>query len=176
MADKELDDVTDSGALDGTERFHVVKGAPGSANSRKALISRIYDWLKSKSDAIFLTSAHGATMRWHTLEEEITLTGASVSSTIQFPANALSVCVAMRVTEAVTGGVTGIQIGTATWPQKYGNAIPILALGATYASAPVWEVLTSPASIQLLPAGAASFTAGKVRATIFVLTFSAATS
>lgn len=175
MASKELDALTDSGALDGTERFHIVKGTSGSGNSRKALISRIYDWLKAKSDAIFLTSPHGATMRWHTLEEEITLSGASVLSTIQFPANACGVVVALRVTEAVTGA-TGIQIGTATWPQKYGNAIPVIALGATYASPPILEYYSAAASLQLLPAGGASFTAGKVRATIFVLTFAAATS
>lgn len=103
---------------------------------------------------------HGAGLAMVTVEEEITLSGASVSTTIAFPNQCVIVGASVRVTQAITGA-TSFQVGDASSATRYGSAINVSlgtmnqgTIGPTgnYASTPV---IVAPTS--------GSFTGGKVR-------------
>jgi hypothetical protein len=111
-------------------------------------------------------SAHGAALALEIVEEELTLAGASVTSSIAIPNGSICFGVSERVTEAVTGA-SSFKVGISGETAKFGDLLG-LSLGSTnfgiigptafYADTPI-----------VVTANGANFTTGKVRLAIHVL-------
>jgi hypothetical protein len=111
-------------------------------------------------------SAHGASLAIQIIEEELTLSGASVASTIAIPNGSICFGVSERVTQAVTGA-SSFKVGIAGELNKFGDLLG-LSLGSTnfgiigptafYANTPV-----------VITANGSNFTGGKIRLAIHVL-------
>lgn len=116
---------------------------------------------------------HGAGLAMITAEEELTLSGASVSTIIAFPNQCVIVGASVRVTQAITGAPS-FQVGDGSGATRYGSALSV-SLGTTnqgtigpssnYASTPV---IVTPTS--------GSFTGGKVRVALHYMQITPPTS
>ncbi|CAH1656813.1 conserved hypothetical protein [Hyphomicrobiales bacterium] len=118
-------------------------------------------------------SSHGATTGFAIVEEECTLTGASVTSGIVIPDRTIVLAVTERVTAAVTGA-TSFSVGIAGEATKFGNLlgvslgsrnIGVIGPTAFYADTPL-----------LITANGSAFTGGKLRVAIHYARFDAASS
>jgi hypothetical protein len=116
-------------------------------------------------------SAFGAGSRFEILEQEVTLSGASVATTVVIPNRAIVHGVSTRTSVAVTGATT-YSCGVAGETGKFGsslgvtkNASNIGVIGPTayYADTPV-----------VLTAAGGNFTGGKVRVAIHLMRLDAA--
>jgi len=111
-------------------------------------------------------SAHGASLKLDIIEEELSLSGASATSSIAIPNGSICFGVSERVTEAVTGA-SSFRVGISGETNKFGDLLG-LSLGSTnfgiigptafYADTPI-----------VVTANGANFTGGKVRLAIHVL-------
>jgi hypothetical protein len=111
-------------------------------------------------------SVNGANLKLDIIEEELPLSGASVTSSIAIPNGSICFGVSERVTEAVTGA-SSFKVGISGEAAKFGDLLG-LSLGSTnfgivgptafYADTPV-----------VVTANGANFTGGKVRLAIHVL-------
>lgn len=110
-----------------------------------------------------LRSAHGAETRAGLLEEELTLAGAFVASTVQIPAGSLVWAVSERVTQLVTGA-TSFGVGISGTPGKFGSALS-LALGSTNRGLIGPDPFYADTPVRITSAGG-NFTGGKVRIAI----------
>jgi len=136
-----------------------------------ALIHDGENWTPLSSTFKALTAARSpffAATRFEILEQEVTLSGASVATTVMIPARAIVLGVSTRISAAITGA-TSYSCGVAGEAGKFGaalgvakNASNVGVIGPTayYADTPV--VITS--------AGGA-FTGGKVRVSIHAMRF-----
>ena len=113
-------------------------------------------------------SSFGANTRFEILEQEVTLSGASVATTVVIPNRAIVHGVSTRTSVAVTGA-TSYSCGVAGDVGKFGaslggakNASNVGVIGPTafYADTPV-----------VITAAGGSFTAGKVRVAIHLMRF-----
>ena len=111
-------------------------------------------------------SGHGASLALQIMEEELTLSGASVTTTTTIPNGSICFGVSERVTAAVTGA-SSFKVGISGELNKFGDLLGLLpgsinfgVIGPTafYANAPVVITANGPA-----------FTGGKVRLAIHVL-------
>ena len=125
------------------------------------------DW--SGPDVVTLAAApNGAESRFVTVEEELTLSGASTSSTIEIPDRAIVFCVSTRTTEAVTG-VWQYHCGIAGEAEKFGGYLGI-ALGSTNAGVIGPQAFYADTPIVITANGdTGSFTGGKVRIALHYL-------
>jgi hypothetical protein len=102
------------------------------------------------------------------LEEELTLTGASVTSTIMIPSRSIVEAVCVRTTHHVTGAAA-YDCGVTGETTKYGGRLSVFAdsvnIGVTGPTA-----FYSPTSI-ILTAQGGSFTGGRVRVSIHYKTY-----
>jgi hypothetical protein len=121
------------------------------------------DFLGTSTPPVAVTSVHGAKSELKILEEELTLTGASVTSTVAIPNGSICYGVSERVTLAVTGA-TSFKVGISGELNKFGDLLDIHAgstnfgiIGPTafYADMPV-----------IVTANGSNFTGGKVRIAI----------
>jgi hypothetical protein len=87
------------------------------------------DFLGTSTPSAAVTSAHGAKSEMKILEEELTLTGANVTSTIAIPNGSICYGVSERVTLAVTGA-TSFKVGISGETNKFGDLLG-LSLGST---------------------------------------------
>lgn len=111
-------------------------------------------------------SAHGASLSPQVIEEEVTLSGASVASTMVIPNGSICFGVSERVTVPVTGA-SSFKVGVAGETAKFGDLLGLSAgstnfgiIGPTafYADTPV-----------VITANGANFTGGKTRLAVHVL-------
>lgn len=169
MADKEVAALTAATALSGAEVLHLVQGG----NSRKATVDQIGASGNAKTVRDLVQSASGAKIGIEIREEELTLSGASTTSTIVFPARSICLGVTSRTTTAVTGAPS-YGVGVTGTPTKFGGA-----LGASVGSSNIGiigpEALYADTPIVITPTSG-SFTGGKVRIAACFLTFGALTT
>ncbi|MBD8894045.1 DUF2793 domain-containing protein [Roseibium litorale] len=111
-------------------------------------------------EAIVSSTLHGAQSRIVTVEEELSLTGASVSSSIVIPDRAICFGVSTRTTEAITGA-TSYNCGISGEASKFGGALGIAA-GSTNAGVIGPQAFYIDTTITIT-ANMSSFTGGKVR-------------
>ncbi|WP_417691556.1 DUF2793 domain-containing protein [Roseibium sp.] len=110
-------------------------------------------------------SPSGAESRIGTVEEELTLSGASVSSSIVIPDRAIVFGVSSRTTEAVTG-VWQYHVGISGEAEKFGGYLGI-AEGSTNAGVIGPQAFYADTPILITANGdTGSFTGGKVRVVI----------
>lgn len=108
--------------------------------------------------------ANGQSSRFTCLTEQTTLSGATTSSAIQFPANSSVVNVTVRVTTSITGATT-FDLGDAAASTRYGNAYAI-ASGTTGVTAGLGSTNYDTATAVLYTANGSAFTGGVVRLTL----------
>lgn len=118
-------------------------------------------------------SPFGAQTRFELTEEEVTLTGAFVDSTVAIPARAIVFGVSTRTTQAITGA-TSYDCGIAGDVGKYGATLGI-ALGSNNSG------ITGPTAFYAdtpvrMTANGGNFTAGKVRLVIHYMLCTVPTS
>lgn len=170
MANKETAALTAATDIVGTEIFHGVQGG----NSRKFTFNQVLAFIVGAAVRQLAKSAFGATMGVSILEQELTMTGASVSSTTaQIPARSICLGVASRTTLAVTGAPS-YGVGIAGEATKFGGAFSV-ALGSNNVGVIEPTAFYSDTPVVVTPTSG-TFTAGKVRISIYVLTFGAPTS
>jgi Protein of unknown function (DUF2793) len=112
------------------------------------------------SSTILNDNANGAQTRFELIEEELTLSGASVDSTVQIPDRAIVFAVSTRTTQAITGA-TSYDCGLSGETSKYGGALAI-ALDSTNSGVTGPTAFYADTSIRLTANGS-NFTGGKVR-------------
>ncbi|WP_068310441.1 DUF2793 domain-containing protein [Polycladidibacter hongkongensis] len=117
------------------------------------------DFSKQNSTVVSGT-AHGAASSMVTVEEELTLAGASVASSAVIPARAIVFCVSVRTTRQIEGA-SAFDCGIAGEPAKFGGSLSkwldstnagVIGPTAFYSDTPV-----------VLTAKGGAFTSGKVR-------------
>lgn len=97
-------------------------------------------------------------------EEEVTLSGATTSSTITIPNRALVIAVNARVTLAVTGA-TSFSVGVSGDATRYGNALTT-ALDTTNVGVTLYPTAYYANTTLLFTANGSNFTGGKVKVSI----------
>jgi hypothetical protein len=111
-------------------------------------------------------SAHGASLRLDIIEQELTLTGASVTSSIAIPSGSICFGVSERVTQAVAGA-SSFKVGISGETSKFGDLLGpspgsanfgIIGPTAFYADTAIMVTANGP-----------NFTGGRVRLAIHVL-------
>ncbi|MBO6759215.1 MAG: DUF2793 domain-containing protein [Roseibium sp.] len=110
--------------------------------------------------AILSSTQNGAQNRMVVAEEEITLGGASVQSTVLIPDRAVVFGVSTRTTEAVTGA-TSYDCGISGEASKFGGSLGI-AEGSTNAGVIGPQAFYADTPV-VLTANGGSFTSGKAR-------------
>ena len=138
-----------------------------------ALIHDGQNWTPLSSTFKNLTAARSpffAATRFEIIEQEVTLSGASVATTVMIPSRAIVLGVSTRTSVAITGA-TSYSCGVAGDAGKFGaslgvakNASNVGVIGPTayYADTPV-----------VITAAGGSFTGGKVRVSMHLMRFDA---
>lgn len=116
---------------------------------------------------------HGATSFFGILEQEVTLTGAAVNTTIQFPSSCIILAVSTRVTAAVTGA-SSFKVGDGVTADRFGDLLGV-TLGATNAGVVGPSGNYSPLPVTLTANGS-NFTGGKTRVALHYITIQPPTS
>ena len=134
-------------------------------------------WTLPAIDSISLSSidaAFGCGFRIRYLEEELTgLSGASATSTVEFPGVSSAFGCSSRVTTTITGATT-FSVGISTSLTRYGNSLAVTA-GTTnqgHSSSPPYLAATPI----VLTANGSNFTGGAVRVSLVFLEVIAPTS
>jgi hypothetical protein len=110
--------------------------------------------------------ASGAATSVRVVDEEVTLTGASVDTSVVIPNRAVVIGVSTRTTQSITGA-SSYDCGTASEPSKFGGSLGIVA-GSTNAGVIGPTAFYSDTPVRL-KANGANFTGGKVRVAIHYL-------
>lgn len=110
-------------------------------------------------------SPNGACRTPRILEEQLTLSGASVTSTINIPNGSICYGVSERVTQAVTGA-TSFKIGIAGDTAKFGDTLG-LTLGSTNFGI-IGPTAFYANTAVVITANGSNFTGGKVRIAIHI--------
>ncbi len=119
------------------------------------------------------SSPNGAETRFAIAEEELTLSGAFVESSITIPDRAIVFGVSTRTTQAITGA-TSYDCGIASEINKYGGLLST-ALGATNSGVTGPTAFYAPTPIRITANGS-DFTGGKVRIAIHYMLCNTPTS
>jgi hypothetical protein len=138
-----------------------------------ALIHDGDNWTPLSSTFKALTAARSpflAATRFEVLEQELTLSGASVATTVMIPNRAIVLGVSTRTSVAITGaasyscGVAGEagKFGSSLGVAKNASNVGVIGPTAYYADTPV-----------VITAAGGAFTGGKVRVSIHVMRFDA---
>ena len=169
MASKETSALTAGTDIVGTEIFHGVQGG----NSRKFTFNQVLAFIDNKGVRNLVKSAASAQMGVAIFEEDLVLSGSSVSSTVVIPSRSICFGVASRTTLAVTGSPS-YGVGVAGETTKFGGTLGV-ALGSTNIGVIGPQAFYADTPIVITPT-TGSFTGGRVRVSIYLLTFGAATS
>ncbi len=138
-----------------------------------ALIHDGANWTPLSSTFKALTAARSpffAATRFEIVEQEVTLSGASVATTVMIPARAIVLGVSTRTSVAITGatsyscGVSGdaAKFGASLGVAKNASNVGVVGPTAYYADTPV-----------VITAAGGAFTGGKVRVSMHVMRFDA---
>jgi len=129
--------------------------------------------LTGSASSILNTAAHGAQTIFDLTEEELTLSGSLVDSSIVIPDRAIVFAVSCRTTEAITGA-SSYDCGIDGERAKYGGSLGIAA-GSTNSgvTGPTAYYADTPIRIT---ANGGNFTGGKVRIAIHAMRCPASTS
>ena len=138
-----------------------------------ALIHDGQNWTPLSSTFKNLTAARSpffAATRFEILEQELTLSGASVATTVMIPSRAIVLGVSTRTSVAITGatsyscGVSGdaAKFGASLGVAKNATNVGVIGPTAYYADTPV-----------VITATGGAFTGGKVRVSMHVMRFDA---
>jgi hypothetical protein len=138
-----------------------------------ALIHDGENWTPLSSTFKNLTAARSpffAATRFEILEQEVTLSGASVATTVMIPSRAVVLGVSTRTSVAITGatsyscGVSGdaAKFGASLGVAKNASNVGVIGPTAYYADTPV-----------VITAAGGGFTGGKVRVSMHVMRFDA---
>ena len=141
-----------------------------------ALIHDGANWTPLSSTFKALTAARSpflAATRFEIVEQEVTLSGASVATTVMIPARAIVLGVSTRTSVAITGatsyscGVSGdaAKFGASLGVAKNASNVGVVGPTAYYADTPV-----------VITAAGGAFTGGKVRVSMHVMRFDAPAS
>ncbi len=105
-------------------------------------------------------ASNGGAINLHAVEEELTLTGASVTSTVAFPNQCIILGCSVRVTEAITGA-TSFDVGDGSTVDRFGGTLGI-ALDSTNQGTigPAGNYANTTVTVT---ANGSNFTGGKVR-------------
>ena len=118
-------------------------------------------------------TANGAGLSLVTMDEELTLTGASVTSTIAFPNQCVIVGASVRVTQAVRGAKS-FSVGDGTSSTRYGSALGITRGSTNQGTVmPTGNYTSTPV---IVTAAGGSFTGGTVRVAIHYMLITPATA
>ncbi|HEX5008286.1 MAG TPA: DUF2793 domain-containing protein [Hyphomonadaceae bacterium] len=109
---------------------------------------------------------HGASLKLDIVEEELSLSGASVMSSVAIPNGSICFGVSQRVTEAVTGA-SSFKVGISGETNKFGDLLG-LSLGSTNFGIIGPTAFYADTTI-VVTANGANFAGGKVRLAIHVL-------
>lgn len=156
--------------LAGDDDFHIKVSADGSAWNDAMTIDAGAGTISISQPGIGLArSGNGAVTAVQMREEEISLSGASADSSIVIGAGEIVLGVTSRTTETVTGA-SSYDCGIAGNIGKFGTVLSVGA-GATHAGTISPERFAASAAVRI-SANGGSFTGGKVRLAIHVLTCS----
>lgn len=126
-----------------------------------------------------VTTSAGSTQLHGVLEQAVTLSGTTTSSTIQIPADSIILAVSAKVTTAITatGSPTSWCYGVSGNATQFGNLLTFTA-GTTNAGVIGPTGFYTATSILISPVGGStpSFTGGVVRLTIHYIKITAPTS
>jgi hypothetical protein len=111
-------------------------------------------------------SVHGASLALQIIEEELTLSGASVVSTITIPNGSICFGVSERVTEAVTGAAS-FKVGVSGELSKFGDLLGLSLGSANFGI--IGPTAFYADTTVVVTANGSNFTGGKVRLAIHVL-------
>ena len=136
-----------------------------------ALIHDGQNWTPLSSTFKNLTAARSpffAATRFEIIEQEVTLSGASVATTVMIPSRAIVLGVSTRTSVAITGatsyscGVSGdaAKFGASLGVAKNASNVGVIGPTAYYADTPV-----------VITAAGGSFTGGKVRVSMHLMRF-----
>jgi len=125
------------------------------------------------ASTILNANAHGAETRFELAEEELTLSGAFVDSTVQIPDRAIVFGVSTRTTQAITGA-SSYDCGIVGEISKYGGSLSIVLGGSNSGvTGPTAFYADTPVRVT---ANGANFSGGKVRIAIHYILCAAPTS
>lgn len=118
-----------------------------------------------------IRGVHGQLLHGYLLEEEVTIAAAAnTDSTIQMPAGAVVLGVAVRVTAAIPTAAT-FTVGDAGSAARFSTAAVAVAAGSTDAGTKAGAYYNaSAAAIRITPNAQPATATGKVRVTIFYYT------
>ena len=108
-------------------------------------------------------AANGANIQFGVLETLVTLSGASVTASVQIPANCIVLAVGAKVTTAITGA-TSYQVGVSGTLNQFGSGLSIGA-GSSYDGL-IGPTAFYSATPLIVTAAGGSFTGGAVRLSI----------
>ena len=152
--------------LAGDDDFHFKVSPDGGAWFEALLIDR-NNGRVTLLERVAVKSTSGATTAMQVEEEELTLSGAYVESSIAIPNRAIVLGVSTRTTEAVTGA-SSYDCGIAGEPSKFGGSLGVAA-GSANSGVIGPTAFYSDTPIRLTANGG-NFTGGKVRIAIHTLT------
>ena len=152
--------------LAGDDDFHFKVSPDGSAWSEALLIDSNNGRI-TLLERVVVKSTSGATTGMQVEEEELTLSGAYVESSIVIPNRAIVLGVSTRTTEAITGA-SSHDCGIAGEPSKFGGSLGVAA-GSTNSGVIGPTAFYADTPIRLTANGG-NFTGGKVRIAIHTLT------
>lgn len=135
---------------------------------RMAVYDTTLGWVST-----LVLSPFGASIALKVLEEELTMSGASVNSTIQIPDRGIVLGVGSRTTEAITGA-TSYDVGDGTTVDLFGGTLNI-ALDSTNIGV-IGPTAYYADTDLVVTANGSNFTGGKVRLSLYYLEFTAPTS
>lgn len=152
--------------LDGAWRFYPPQaGWLAFAEDEGLLVHSGAGWASALA-----VSPFGASIGLAIAEQEVTLAGASVDTTIVIPTRAIVLAVSTRTTEALTGA-TSYNCGVAGDPSKFGGSLGA-ALGASNVGVIGPTAYYADTPIRLTAVGG-NFSGGKVRVAIQYIAFAA---
>jgi hypothetical protein len=124
------------------------------------LVYNSESWVAAANAGASVTSAHGAATETLVVEEEVSLSGASVETAFNIPAGAIVFAVSERVTQVVTGA-TSFKVGISGETNKFGDLLG-LSPGSTNRGhiGPTGFYSATPI---VITANGSNFTGGKLR-------------
>lgn len=130
----------------------------------------VVSWSGGGWKKVSALSGSGASIGVSVIEEEVTLAGAAVDTTIAIPDRAIVLAVSVRTTAAITGA-TSYNCGIAGDLSKFGGSLGV-APGSTNIGVigPTAYYASTPVRLSSL---GGNFTGGKVRVAIQCMTFTA---
>jgi hypothetical protein len=150
-----------------------------------AVVNSAYGYVRLESDGsgkwtvvgqsgLAVQSTHGANVQFGIVEGLVSaLSGASVTTSVQIPANCIVFAVSERVTTTITGP-TSFEVGVTGTPTQFGSGLSLAAGSSNYGL--IGPTAFYAATAIVLTATGGNFSGGAVRLAVHYMTISPATS